>query len=232
MDNVYTWAAWCHNNREVRDRTRAELGTGTEVHYFAAVEVDRRGLEPFSQLRMYFDEEPTTNGRHIDHWTFSLDDGRTSITTPNRLRHITMGQNLAAEYATSIGAEWLLFVAADTEIPNDIIPRLLEVNHPLVGAEIPTYCLTGPRVPGYPFPVEEQLISAACIFIRRDVFKVLRWRADPDAGMSDDPAYRHDAQTLLGIPSYVRKDCVAHHYPETIGPIETRFPGRDTRVYR
>lgn len=221
MDDVGTWASWLINAREV-----ADLSPGSTLHYFAAIETDARGIEPFTPL---IDVLAEMNG---EHWTYSLDDGRTSITTANRLRHLTMGQNLASEYATSIGADWMLFLAADTMPPDDVIPKLLALNHPLVGCEIPTYCLGGIPHPEYPFPVEEQLISAAAIFIQRKVFKRLRWRADGEDGMSDDPAYKYDAETLLGISSLVRKDCRALHYPESICAIEQRFPGRDMKVYR
>lgn len=223
MDEPGTWAAWLYNADDVR---AAALASGHVIRYFAAIETDARGLDPFGPLLVELEKIGGT------HWTFSLDDGRTEITTGNRLWHLTTGQNLAVNYATMTGADWMLFLAADTMPPADVIPKLLEVDHPLVGCEIPTYCLNGPAVPGYDFPVQEQLISAGAIFIRRDVFKVLRWRVDPDEGMTDDPSYRRDAEELLGVKSYVRKDCIARHYPETIGPIEWRFPGRDMKVYR
>lgn len=217
MDQVDTWCAWLYSAYALRN-------TEHDVQYFAAIEIDGRGMEPFTPL---VEQLKTIDG---EYWRFLLDDGRTEVTTLNRLRHLSMGQNLAVEYATATGADWLLFCAADCRPPDDVFEKLLEMDHPLCGPETSTYCLTGEAVPGYPFPVEEQLISAACIFIRRDVFKRLRWRYDPDEGMSDDPAYRHDADTLLGIKSYVRKDVNAIHYPMSIGPIETR--GHDMRVVR
>ena len=55
-----------------------------------------------------------------EHWTFSLDDGRTEVTTANRLRHITAGQNLATDRAcSSPDCTHLLFLAADLEPPAD-----------------------------------------------------------------------------------------------------------------
>ncbi|MFM7553326.1 MAG: hypothetical protein ACKO7Q_10900, partial [Actinomycetota bacterium] len=38
-----------------------------------------------------------------------------------------------------------------------------------------------------------------------------------DTNMSDDPAYHHDALHYLGIPTYVRHDCIAKHFPESVG---------------
>lgn len=222
MENDEIWSSWLSNAEAMRAHASA---AGAELLFFAAPEVDARGVVPFRPLIARLNELVG------DYWPWRLDAGRTEVTTTNRLRYITMGQNIVAEYANASGADWLLFLAADTKAPDDVIPKLLELNHPLCGPEIPTYCLSGPRVTQYPFPVEEQLISAAAIFIRRELFKVLRWRYDTEAGMSDDPAFRHDAWTLMGIKSYVRKDCVAQHFPAAIGPVESRFMGRDMRVY-
>jgi hypothetical protein len=224
MDNPGTYASWVENRAAVAEHARS---VGVELTYFAAIETDARGTLPFLPLISFLAD--TQDG---DYWTYTLDDHRTEITTANRLRHLTMGQNLASEFASAGGYEWMLFLAADTRPPDDVIPKLLEMNHPLVGCELVTYCLNGSRVPQYTeYPVEEQLISAACIMIHKDVFKVLRWRVDHVLGMHDDRSYQYDAQELLGIPSYVRKDCQAKHYPEAVCAIEIRYPGRDMRVY-
>lgn len=223
MDDPDTWGAWLYTAEQLRKEAEE---CGAEVDFFTAIEADARPVTPFGPL---LDRLRELGARH---WMFSLDDGRTEITTENRLRHLTMGQNLAAGYASDEGYDWLLFCAADCCPPPDVLPKLWELNEPLCGPEVPTYCLNG--IPQdrarWPFPVHEQLISAACILIRRDVFTRLRWRACRDRGMSDDPAYRFDAENLLGVRSYVRKDVVARHYPECIGPIETR--GHDMRVFR
>jgi hypothetical protein len=224
MDNPGTYASWVENQAAVAEHARS---VGVELTYFAAIETDARGIVPFIPLISIL--SAMQDG---DYWTYTLDDRRTEITTANRLRHLTMGQNITSEFASAGGYEWMLFLAADTRPPDDVIPKLLEMNHPLVGCELVTYCLRGSRVPQYTeYPVEEQLISAACIMIHKDVFKLLRWRVDHFIGMHDDRSYQHDAQELLGIPSYVRKDCRATHYPEAVCVIEIRYPGRDMRVY-
>jgi hypothetical protein len=217
MDQKDTWEAWVRNIDQVR------ANTNETVKPFAAIEVDARGLEPFAPLLQKLEE---IGG---DYWTYSLDDGRVQVTTANRLRHITNGQNLVTDYAVSTGADWLLFMAADCMPPDDIVPRMLEMNHPLVAPYIRTYCLIGPDVPDFPFPVMDVMASAACIMIHRDVFRKIRWRWDPVDG-SDDPCYHKDAIDLLGIKTYVRKDVFAKHYPEAVGAIETR--GHDMRVVR
>jgi hypothetical protein len=216
MDNPDTWGAWLRNAEGYRDTT--------DCSFFAAIETDARGIEPFAPV---LDRLAGLNGKH---WTYHLDDGRTEVTTENRQIHLAMGENLASTYATVVGASHLLFVAADCEPPPDVLTKLLKVGAPVVGAECPTYCLDGPAVEGYGFPVHEQLASAACILLERQAFKVLKWRSDPDLGLSDDPALQYDAWTLLGLPTLVRKDCVCKHYPEAIGPIEAR--GHDMTVRR
>jgi hypothetical protein len=212
------WKSWLQNAHDVKAQYE-------DVRFFCAIEVDSRGKEFFKDLT---DELDAIGG---EYFFFSLDDKRTSVDTANRLRHITMGQNIATQYACDEGASHLLFVAADTVLTGETLPKLLELDTPLCGAEIPTYCLNGQVVQEFaPIPVQEQLISAACILIRRDVFEVLRWRYGN--GMSDDPAYRHDALTLLGVKSYVRKDVIVRHYPECIPPIEYRHSAQWLEVQR
>lgn len=226
MDNPETYASWLSNSEAV---SKYASSVGASVYYFAAVELDARGIVAFRPLVDKLMHMTNVLG---DFWTFSLGDGRTEITTGNRLRHLTMGQNLASEFASSGGYDWMLFLAADTQPPDDVIPKLLEMNHPLVGCELTTYLFDSIPVPRYTeYLVEEQCISAACIFIRRDVFKVLRWRIDIDDRTTDDRTYQRDAKVLLNVPSYVRKDCKAKHYPDAVCSIETRYPGRDMRVY-
>lgn len=220
MDQESTWSAWLRNAEAIID------SHPDGVQYFAALQVDARGIEPFADLVQALVD---VGG---EYFTYSLDDGRTSVTTANRLRHITMGQNVVTDYCCAIPhCTHLLFMAADCAPPADVIPKMLELDHPLVAPYIPTYGLRGPIVDVYwPIHVEDAMASAAAIFIARRVFRQLRWRWDLDAGMSDDPCYHHDAKTLLGIPTYVRHDCIARHHPESIGAIETR--GHDMEVVR
>jgi len=219
MGNPQVWGSWLRNAEGIMEAAKPN-----DVEFFAAIEMDSRGIGLFEPLINRFDELPS------DYWTYTLDDGRNIVTTLNRQRHLTMGENLATDYCVANGASHMLFVAADCAPPVDVIPKLLEVNWPLVGAEIPTYCLSGPVAPEYPFPVQRHLASAACVFVQRSLFNRLRWRYDPDAGLTDDPAYCFDAQDLFNIEPLVRKDCIAKHYPEQIPAIEAR--GYDLRVYR
>lgn len=218
MDQEDTWASWMRNAEALQSSHHG-------VKYFAAIQVDKRGLEPFQP---FIDRLSQIGG---EYWTYSLDDGRTSVTTANRLRHIVVGQNLVVDYSQSHpNCSHLLFLAADCMPPDDVIPKMLEMNYPLTAPFITTYGLRGPAVTSYPYPVEDAMASAAAIFIAREIFTKIRWRWDFDTGMTDDPCYHHDAKTLLGISTHVRTDVIAKHYPETIGAIETR--GHDMKVVR
>jgi len=224
MDNEDHWGSWMRNAEKVKEEYQ-HFGNWTDVKYFAAIQTDSRGLEPFGPFLKRLEE---IGG---EFWTYSLDDGRTEVTTKNRVRHITVGQNLVNDFAMSIpSCTHMLFMAADTMPPNDILPKMLEMNHPLCAPYITTYGLRGPRVDTYSYPVMNAMASAAAIFIAREVFSGIRWRWDMDKNMSDDPCFHHDALHYLNIPTYVREDCKAQHFPISVGAIETR--GHDMTVHR
>lgn len=218
MDKEETWGYWLKNAKELMDSYDGD------VQYFCAVQVDKRGLEPFAPLIDRLSEL----GAH--YWTYSLDDGRTEVTSSNRIRHICFGRNLIVDYAVEKQASHILYLDADCFPPADVLPRLLEVEHPLVAGFIPTYAIMGNMVPNQPYPLMDTWASAGCILASNEVFNRIRWRWNMNPPMTDDPCYYHDAKELLGIKMYVRKDVVTLHYPQTIGPIETR--GHDMKVER
>jgi hypothetical protein len=224
MDQEDSWGSWMKNAEAVREEYQ-RFGNFSDVKYFAAIQIDARGIEPF---KPFIEKLESIGG---EYWTYSLDDGRTKVNMFNRLRHITVGQNIVVDYAQShADCTHLLFMAADCMPPDDIMPRMLEMNHPLVAPYITTYGLRGPKVDKYDYPVMDAMASAAAIFIARDVFTKIRWRWDLDTNMSDDPCYHHDAKTLLGIPTYVRTDVLAKHFPESVGAYE--FRGHNLDVIR
>lgn len=224
MDNEDHWASWMRNAEQVRENYQ-RFARWSDVKYFAAIQIDGRGLEPFTP---FIERLEAIGG---EYWTYSLDDKRTAVTTNNRIRHIVVGQNLVNEYAMShTDCTHLLFMAADCMPAGDVVPKMLEMNHPLCAPYISTYQLRGPYVEGYNFPVMNTMASAAAIFIARSVFSVIRWRRDVDANMSDDPCFHHDTLHYLRVPTYVREDCEATHYPKDVDAIETR--GHNMEVVR
>lgn len=225
-DRSYMWDAWLRH-AELISETAPDA-----VRYFVAIQTDARGLEPFSPLITRLEQ---VGG---EYWTFQLDDGRTEVHTFNRLRHITMGQNLLSDYAHAMGATHLLHMAADCEPPASVIPKLLAVHSGLAAAYCPTYGLRGDELPEYPdFPVTGPSpvgapFAAVCVLLEREVFKRLKWRYDIDMGMSDDPAMAYDCETFLNVPVRIRLDCLATHHPTIISSVETRYPGLDMSVQR
>lgn len=225
--------AWLYNAEAL---VRAAATEGVRVTFFAALEVDARGTEPFERLLSRLDRLETQLKEYsvrCETWTFFLGDGRTEVDMGNRLRHITNGQNLATDYALSVGADGMLFMAADCCPDPATIPKFLELNHPLVGGHVPTYGLFGPVVDKYIYrfgdAVRAHMATAAYVFIRRDLLRFVRWRWDLDVGMSDDPCLHYDAETFHGVPTYVRHDVVGRHYPEAIGDYKSR--GYNTKVH-
>lgn len=216
--------AWLYSAEEM-------VAQDGEVQFFAAIETDARGLTPYGgMLELLLGGELPGS-----YWTFRFDDGAIEYRTENRLRRITMGQNLCSQFALDAGASHMLFMAADCQPPGDAIPKLLEVDWPIVGGEVTTYGLRGPEVRDHPathepflFPVEEHMATAAFVMIQRQLLKRVKWRYDTEMGMSDDPCLYADA-LALGYPTLVRKDVVGRHFPDVIGPIEDRHADRVIR---
>lgn len=236
MDSYDTWGRWTDN----ADAISAD--SPTPVSYFAAIETDHRGQKPFWPLTNHLRnmEQPA------DWWFFDLDDRRTQVESANRLRHIVTGMNLCAQYAIEEGHEWMLFMGVDCAPPPDAVSALLEMDHWYCGLEVPTFCLKG-KVPRYtswvagrgtqtedvyPFPVEVHPVGGACLMLNRDIFSRVRFRTDPQRGLSDDYALAADIDHLFHLSGYTRKDVQCEHYPEHVSPIETRFPGRDMTIHR
>lgn len=218
MTDPGLWGSWLTNGEAIR-------ASRPDVRFFAALEQDSRGIEEiYNRLLRRLDED--LDG---DWWTFRYDDKATRITTQNRVRRINAGFNMAIEYAIAHGASHLLICSGDTVLPADVLPKLLEVNADCVGAECPSYALTGPDVSHLydGIPVQDKLATVAAMLIERDAFRRVRFRNDPDVGMTDDPAYRHDLHEL-GMVQVVRTDVIARHYPEILVPLEDR--GLDTTI--
>ncbi len=241
-DDPDTSLAWLYSCEEMC----AEAGRrGDTVEFFAALQLDGRGLEPFGDVIAELDRDDALGS----YWTYALDDGRTEVTTANRLRHIVTGANLVNDYAMSVGADYLLFVHADCEPPADAPWKLAQCARDfgsrVVGGEVPAYNLSGPQVhPGdftnfsegfiprtnlVDYPVQLHMPAAALVLLDCVAYRALHWRYEP--GLTDDPCLYADAVNR-GYRPVVRKDVIGRHYPEAISAIEYRFPGRDMGVVR
>jgi hypothetical protein len=150
-----------------------------------------------------------------------------------------MGRNVIQDYALTLDeagkdVTHILHLDADMRVPDDTIPKLLEMNHPIVSGDVwETYRCTGPKVDRYPFAVEQHQNTAGFVMMGRELFRRVRWRADFGLSMTapDNPGITRPmgeeacmyADTFtLGFPWYVRKDLTGVHYPVHVAPIENR----------
>ncbi len=200
------WSYWLDNMEEIRK--------SHDIKIFCAIQIDKDGILPFKEL---IDKLSSLGG---EYWTYSLDDKRKIVTSGNRYRHICAGRNLITDYAVTHRATHILFLDADSKPPTDVIPKLLEVDHPIVGGFLTTYCITGPLIDSYKFPVMDCGGSAGCFLVAHKIFTIVRWRWD--WGKTDDPCYIEDAERL-GYKIRIRKDCYIEHFPINISPLELRF---------
>lgn len=162
-------------------------------------------------------------------WQFKLDDREPSLTTGGRLVRICTGRNLCLERLNREPGRWegVLFLDTDVEPPEDAPERLLEVDRPLVGFDVPTYGLDGPRVtPAGLFPdgadVREHWNTAGALLVREEPARRVRWRWDLATGQTDDPCFQRDAAAAGFGMTWVRHDVVGRHHPELIWPLERR----------
>ncbi len=235
------WSSWFDNAEAVM------ASVDDEVLYYAALEVDGRGLGPFREFIIRMEEI----GGVVETWSY--DDGAKVMETGNRLVRICTGQNFGTHYAMNRrDCTHVLFAATDVIMPDDTLPRLLELEWPITGLNCPTYCLDGYRpdefepyllapadhakareaqykVAANGWDVRVHMQSAALLLVERQIFTKLRWRVDWDANMTDDPCYHADAQRL-GWETLVRHDVQAGHYPTAVGPMEGRHTA-EQRAY-
>lgn len=203
------WGAWLMNKQE------RDFDKGLEIGYFAALELDAAGFGPFEKLfRSYLG---------VEYWTYQYDDKRMFVSTANRGRHIAAGRNMVFDYAWEHDYDYVLMMDADISLRDDTIDKLLEVDHPVVGAYCSTFCQDGPNVEGKPGDVRAHL-ATGCTLIHKDVYRAIRY------GPADDWGFMFNCKDQLDIQHYVRHDAIVTHYPVAIPPLESR--GHDLTVQR
>lgn len=196
--------------------------------FFCAVQSGHGHDHNFAQLETWLEDLEATV------WRFSIDTRATEITSGNRLQGICTGRNMAHEYVTTHGdITHLLLLDSDVMPCREAIDLLLEVDHPIVGGHVPTYCLDGPRVTeGVPSSadVREHWNTAGFLLLQREAVNRIRWGWSLDDGLTDDP-WTQDLAVRVGLgQTWVRHDCVGIHWPPMIGPLETR--GHDLTIKR
>lgn len=201
-----------------------------EVEWFAALQVGQGHDEKFDNLRGLLAYVNATV------WEFSINDGGTEVSSGSRLKDICFGRNLAMEYVNvHQDITHLLFLDSDTSPPIDLIRKLAELNHPVTGADVPTYGLTGNQVYGDGIPEnavvhEQTLQTAGCLMLTREAVNNIRWGWSLDQGSTDDPWTEKLAEKVGLGKVWVRHDIHCRHYPESIGPVEIR--GHDLSITR
>lgn len=190
--------------------------------FFAALELDHRGLEPFNRVIEALKE---VGG---EYWTYSINDKEEKVTSSNRWIRIETGRNLVREFAqrkrNMAGLYWgekvpqegfanyesILYVDSDIELTEKIIEKLLEVDHHIVSVDVPAYGLKGEIVNKNP-RIEEHWNTAGMLLVNAPHFYDLPWYHNSYLNLSDDPTFQHLAERLYGRQTFVRKDVSANH---------------------
>jgi hypothetical protein len=235
---------WLSNRAEIVEKF-------PNVKWFAALETDSRGIEPFHEVIQALRE---VNG---DYWTYSINDMQAEVTSSNRWIRIETGRNLIREFTqrhrVTSGHHWgedcteenigvvnyqaVLYIDSDIQLTVEIIEKMLEVDRPLVGANVGAYCLSGKVISENP-PIEEHWTTAGCLLVNSPAFYDLPWFHNSYLNLSDDPSFQSMAERLMmrvGVENldtpygmtWVRKDLDVQHKGR-LSPIEERnIPKRD-----
>jgi len=230
------WWHWVENAEQLTQHANAN---DIDVEWLAVLQHDSRGQEPFHELLDRLARLDDA-GLQVTAWWFSIDTGEDQVTSANRLAAICTGRNLIIAHALRSGHDWVYFADADISAPGNILEQLLELEWPVVGAHVPTYCLDGEpiraiahpagRIVRFPEHADTRLHwnTAGSLLVAREAFRKVPWRFDPDDGLTDDPATQHQLASW-GLPTVVRHDVVCTHHPGAIGPLEQR--GHDLSVH-
>lgn len=201
----------------IQSAEKMAAATEQPIEFFCAVQIGQGHDENLEVLRLRMAEIGGTI------WEFSIHDGEPEVTARKRIRDICAGRNLCIEYAILRDASHILFLDSDLYVPNDSITKLLEIDHPVVGGDVPSYCLHGPLIEeGVPedAQVQEHWNTAGFLLVPQEVFRVVRWRHDYDAGISDDPAFAQEVAAHGFGNEWVRHDLVGNH--DSLVPVDRR----------
>ena len=236
--------SWLENAKQIAEKF-------PNVKFFSALELDNRGLEPFSRL---LDALKEING---DFWTYTVNDMESNVTSSNRWIRIETGRNLIREFAQRLrktsGHHWgedcteenigvvnydaILYVDSDIVLTAEIIEKLFEVDHPIVSADVPVYGLTGKAVSTNP-RIEEHWNTAGMLLVNSPAFYDLPWYHNAYLNLSDDPTFQSMAERLkvrVGTENldhtygmtWVRKDIKAQHKGQLLRVEYRKIPPRN-----
>lgn len=202
--------------------------------YFAALELDHRGLEPFKQVIERLEQ---LGG---EYWTYTINDKEPKVTFSNRWIRIETGRNLIRDYTQRLrkvgGHNWgedtwkdnvgvinndaVIYIDSDMYINDVIIEKMFEVDRPLVSVNVPAYGLGGKVINENP-RIEEHWNTAGMLLVNAPAYYDLPWYHNAYLNLSDDPTFQHLAQRLPYGQTWVRKDISAQHMGQLL-PVEAR----------
>ena len=200
--------------------------------FFAALELDHRGLEPFHRVIGALQQVGGV------YWTYTINDMEHEVNSMNRWIRIETGRNLVREFAqrkraisgnhwgeptpqTVVNYDAVLYVDSDVILTPDIIAAMFEVDRPLVGVHVPAYGLHGPVVNG-DSRLQEHWTTAGLLLVNSPAYYDLPWHHNSYFNLSDDPTFQNLASRLpertpegkllepYGM-TWVRRDIQAQH---------------------
>lgn len=208
--------AWLTNNEDIRS-------TFPNVKYFAALELDHRGIEPYEEFIKKLKEIDA------DYWTYSINDFEEVVNSNNRWIRIETGRNLIREYAQRgkntngsseiIPYDAILYLDSDIIMYPKAIEGMFEVDRAMVGVDVPAYGLRGSLVNSIP-RIEEHWTTAGALLVNSPACWDLPWYHNIHMGLSDDPTFQYLGARLYG-QTWVRKDINVFHIGKLI-PVEHR----------
>jgi len=215
--------AWLQNSEFI-------IQTFPNVKYFAALELDHRGMEPYLSL------VERLKDMGADYWTYTINDFEATVDSNNRWIRIETGRNLVREYAQRgkrsadlssnqiIHNEAILYLDSDVIMRPEVIEGMFEVDRAMVGVDVPAYNLSGELVNAHP-RIEEHWTTAGALLVNAPACWDLPWYHNIHMGLSDDPTFQYLGARLYG-QTWVRKDLHVDHIGRLIGVEHRGIPQR------
>lgn len=225
--------SWIQNAEDI-------LKTFPNAKFFAAFELDERGIGPFAQI---IEKLNTLNGTY---WTYTVNDFEVNVTSDNRWIRIETGRNLIREFAQRkrviTGFHWgedtakdnfnivnyeaILYVDSDIVLETNAIEKMFEIDRPLVGIDVPVYGLRGKTINVDP-RIEEHWNTAGMLLVNSPAYYDLVWGSNRYLNLSDDPSFQWRSERLEWGQTWVRKDVRASHHGQLLKVEDRRIPPRN-----
>lgn len=219
----------CEKNEHMAWLRHAEeiLKKFPNAKFFSAFELDHRVLSPFEEVAKKIKQ---LNG---DYWTYQINDNESKVTHSNRLVRIETGRNLVKEFSQRRRSDAILYVDSDIILEPEIIEKLFEIDHPLVGVNVPQYALKGKVINENP-RIEEHWNTAGLLLVNAPAYYDLSWHHNAYRGLSDDPTFQQQAERLKQFEkeetygmTWVRKDIEANHLTKLVSLKQRNIPNRE-----